>query len=208
MSSPDTDHRSRCWVGRFSGGEWVPGWVDLHKVPSLLPAIIYLADPSLPAGLPASCPEGRPLNVREGRGNDRLSTPTFHLLFWRRRSAAVGPGMVGRSRSLGRSVPRSRIQCMQSRPTLSLSLSPSHPRGLDFATRDPLFPPSLPLAPSQRSAIRRPSAEPLFTKDRAGHVRSQDYSRNQPLISSSCTAQRNIEFPSSHTRGGVTFRKV
>ena len=32
-------------------GAW---WVDLHKVPSLLPAIIYLADPSLPAGLPAS----------------------------------------------------------------------------------------------------------------------------------------------------------
>ena len=158
MSSPDTDHRSRCWVGRFSGGEWVPGgWTCIRFLPSCLPLFISQILPCQPACLPPAA-KGRPLYVREGRGNDRLSTPTFHLLFWRRRSAAVGPGMVGRSRSLGRSVPRSRIQCMQSRSTLSLSLSPSHPRGLDFATRDPLFPPSLLLLLSDLQSAVRPQS--------------------------------------------------
>ena len=101
--------------------------------------------------------------------------------------------MVGRS--LGPS------DTMHAKPShsLSLSLSLPPPRGLDFATRDPLFlfPPLLcPLLssppPASRSAICTPSAEPLFTMVRAGrgrgrptnHVRSQDYPRNQPLLSS------------------------
>ena len=106
-------------IGRM--GKW-SGWV--HTVP----AIIYLAVPPSPA-CPPACQSDRSL---EGRGNDRLSTPTFPLPFRRRRGGGA---------EYGRSVPW--IQCMQSRPTLSLSLSLSQPRGLDFATRDPLLPPSL-----------------------------------------------------------------
>ena len=97
--------------------------------------------------------------------------------------AAAGPSTVGRS--LGYNA------CKAVPLSLSLSLSLSlnleawiSPQGIHFC-----------LPPSCCSAICTPSAEPLFTKDQAGRgrVRSQDYCRNQPLLSS-CAMRYTFSF--------------
>ena len=200
-----TDHRCRCvglllgrfWVGpRPSSGrpsmggrtsEWVGGpaycsghylsRVAVPPLPACLPALRALAGWQWQAVRSVFASEGRGMTVYQ---RPPLFLPSFPLTFQRR---ARDDGMVGRS--LGPS------DTMHAKPSHSLSLSLSPPRGLDFATRDPLFlfPPLLCPLPLpllvQRFALRPQSRfSPWFRGRPTNHVRSQDYPRNQPLLSS------------------------